>query len=140
MKGLATLIKLHKRNLDELRRKMVSLENQKVQLRLLSAKLNEELKEEIRLASQRPEMGNFFGDFAKRIKTRQEDIAAEIKALDKQMEKLQDEIAAEFAEVKKFEIAQENERLRARAKEARKETIVLDEIASQQHRRKEEEA
>jgi hypothetical protein len=39
MKGLDTLIKLHKRTLDELRRKIGALENQKQQLLDTSKKL-----------------------------------------------------------------------------------------------------
>jgi hypothetical protein len=53
------------------------------------------------------------------------------------MEKLQEEIAEAFREVKKFEIAQENIKKRAAEEEKRKETVMLDEVAAQQHRRKE---
>ena len=138
MKGLVTLIKLHKRKLDELRRKMASLENQKSQLQLLSKKLHEELQEEITLAGKNPEMGNFFGDFAKRMQKRQDEIAAEILSLDKQMAKLNGEIIEEFSELKKFEIALEAARRRAEEEAKRKETIAMDEIAGQQHHRKTE--
>jgi flagellar export protein FliJ len=139
MKGLATLIKLHKRTLDELRRSMASLENQKEQLLLLSRTLQEELKKEMELAAKTPEMRGFFGDFAKRMRVRQEKIAAEIKELDKQMDKLRGEIAEAFSELKKYEIAEENARLRAAEAASRKETIELDEIAGQQHRLKKDE-
>ena len=138
MKGLATLIKLSKRTLDELRRRMVNLENQKEQLLLLSKTLNEELKSEMELATKATEMRGFFGDFAKRIKARQDKIAGEIIALDKQMERLSIEISQAFSELKKYEIAQENEKQRLAAEGRRKETVELDEIAGQQHRRKTE--
>jgi flagellar protein FliJ len=138
MKGLATLIKLHKRTLDELRRKMGGLENQKSQLQALSARLQKELEDEIKLAAQQTDMAKFFGGFAKRIQKRQEDIATEIKSLDAQMDKLRAEIAVEFGELKKFEIAQENARKREEEELKRKDTILLDEIAAQQHRRKQE--
>lgn len=139
MKGLSTLIKLHKRKLDDLRRKMGALENQKAQLLALSARLQKELEHEIELAGLQPEMGSFFGGFAKRIQRRQEAIAEEVKSLDKQMDKLRDEIAAEFSEQKKFEIAKDNALKREEAEQNRKDTIVLDEIAQQQHRRKHKE-
>lgn len=138
MKGLLTLIKLHKRKLDELRRKMVSLENQKSQLELAIVKLQEELKREMELAAERPEMSGFFGDFAKRIKKRQEDIRAEIKKVEAEMAKLADEIAAEFGELKKYEIALANAKRRATEEQNRKDTIALDEIAGQQFRKKKE--
>jgi len=83
VKSIDTLIKLHKRELDELRKQMVSLENQKAQLQLLSAKLAADLEDEIRKAKEQPELSQFFGGFAKRIQKRQEEIAGEVKALDK---------------------------------------------------------
>jgi len=138
MKGLATLIKLHKRTLDELRRRMVNLENQKSELQRLSTALNEELRTEMALATKTAEMRNFFGDFAKRIKARQDKIASEIIALDKQMERLRIEISEAFTELKKFEIAQENAKLREKEAASRKETIEMDEIAAQQYSRKTE--
>lgn len=135
MKGLATLIKLHKRDLDVIRRKMVALENQKAQLEQLLIRLQEELKKEIALAGKTPEMGAFFGDFAKRIRGRQEQVHSEIQAIDKKIAVVRDEIAVAFGEIKKFEIALENAKKRKLAAQNRRDTIVLDEIASQQHHR-----
>jgi flagellar export protein FliJ len=139
MKGLATLIKLRRRSLDELRRKMVTLENQKRQLQEATARLREELQREMEMAGKRPEMANFFGGFAKRIKTRRDTIAAEITSLDKQMDKLTDEIADAYGEVKKFEIAEENAQKRTEEKEKRRDTVALDEMAAQQDRRRKSE-
>ena len=136
MKGIDTLIKLHKRELDELRRRIGVFENQKQQLVNLSHKLAEELKKEIEEAGKRPEMGQFFGGFAKRIKTRQENIATEIAALDKKIDALTDEAREAFGELKKFELAKANAEKRAAKEAMRKETIALDEIASVQDRRK----
>jgi len=139
MKGLVTLIKFHQRTLDDLRRKMAALENQKSQLLLLSAKLREELASEIKQASKNPEMGSFFGDFSKRMQKRQEEIAGEVRQLEKQMAELNIHIIEAFSELKKFEIALDNAKKRAEAEEKRKEAIQMDEIAEQQHRRKMEE-
>lgn len=135
MKGLTTLIKLHKRTLDELRRQMVSLENQKAQLLQLSAKLKEELSAEIKMASRNPEMGQFFGDFSKRMQLRQEDIGMEVASLDKQMAKLNAEIFEAFSELKKYEVALEQAKQREKAEADRRETIAMDDIAQQQFRR-----
>lgn len=140
MKGLNTLIKLHKRKVDEIRRQIGSLENQKSQLFLTTERLKQELKDEINLAEDQPEMGAFFGGFAKRIQKRQEEITQEIKKLDAQIAKLRDEVAEAFSELKKFELAKENALKREKEEEDRKETIMLDDIASDQHRRKEKES
>ena len=138
MKGLATLIKLHKRTLDELRRRMVTLENQKGELEQMSRVLAEELKSEMELATKTAEMRSFFGDFAKRMKVRQDEIFEEISALDKQIERLLIEISEAFSELKKYEIALANAKLRAQEELNRKETVAMDEIASQQFMRKTE--
>jgi len=138
MKGLSTLIKLHKRKLDELRREMVTLENQKSQLQKSSANLRQELENEMQMAKKQAEMSSFFGGFAKRIQKRQDEIAEEIRSLDKKMAKLNAEITEAYGELKKFEIAQENAQRRADEEDRRKETILMDEIAGQQHQRKEE--
>lgn len=138
MKTLTTLIKLHQRKLDDLRRKMGALVSQRTQLEELSTKLQQELLREMEMAGKQPEMGSFFGGFARRIQTRQEGIATEMRSLDEQMAALREEIAMEFGELKKFEIARENARKRAEAEASRKETIALDEIAGQQHRRRQE--
>ena len=131
MKGLNTLIKLHKRTLDELRRKMAALENQKIQLLQASARLDEELASEIKTASKTPELGQFFGGFSNRIKNRQLDIAREVAKLDKQIEALNSEIRDAFSELKKFEIALENAKLKLKAAQERMLTIEMDEIAQQ---------
>ena len=138
MKGLATLIKLGKRKLDELRRQMVVLENQKAQLEELAASLRAELFREMEAANQSEGVHNYFANFAKRIRIRQEKVAREIMQLNMEIEKLANEIAIAFADLKKYEIAQENEKQRVRAEAARKETIEMDEIATQQHERNSE--
>lgn len=135
MKTLNTLIRLHKRTLDELRRNMTALENQKIQLQQTIITLQKELDTEVSLAGKQLEMANFFGGFAKRIKNRQENIHKEIIALDGKIEALNKEIFTAFAELKKYEIARENARLKAAEEEKRKETLLLDEIASRQHQR-----
>lgn len=136
MKTLNTLIRLHKRSLDGLRRRMGELENQKAQLQQAIKALQKEMDTEVRLAEKQPEMANFFGEFATRIKNRQETIHQEIAAVDVKIKNLNNEIFEAFTELKKYEIAKENARLRANESEKRKETIMLDEIAAQQHLRK----
>jgi hypothetical protein len=139
MKGLDTLIKLHKRTLDELRRQIVVLENQKQQLLDTSQKLHEELQYEMKMAAEKPEMSGFFAGFSKRIQERQKAITQEVKKLDMVIAKLTDEARIAFGEVKKYEIAKANAEKRRQKEIARKETMVLDEIAGNQDRRKKKE-
>lgn len=140
MKTFDTLIRLHKRTLDELRRDMVALETQKSQLQQAIVNLQKELDKEMVLAGQQPEMSNFFGEFAKRVKTRQETLRGEISTIDGKITTLNQKIFEAFTELKKYEIAKENAKQRAREAENRKETIMLDEIAAQQFLKKQSEA
>ncbi len=139
MKTLDTLIRLHKRTLDGLRRRMGELENQKAQLQQAIKNLQIELDNEVKLAAKQPEMANFFGEFAKRIKIRQENIQHEIGTIDHKIAELNKEIFEAFTELKKYEIAKENAKIRARDAANRKETLMLDEIATQQFQRKNKE-
>jgi hypothetical protein len=138
MKGLLTLIKLNTRALDELRRKMAALENQKLQLQQLSARLGEDLLNEIRLASKTPEMGQFFGDFSNRVRKRQESIAEEVAKIDRQIDMLNVEIRDAFSELKKYEIALENVTKRDKEAQERRLAAEMDDVARQQHSRKTE--
>lgn len=136
MKTLNTLIRLHKRKLDELRRNMAALEGQKEQLHQSIKSLQNELEKEMKLAGLQAEMANFFGEFAKRIRGRQDMLHGEIKNIDVKIAELNKEIFAEFTELKKYEIARENLKQKMAEEEKRKETLMLDEIAAQQFQRR----
>ncbi len=56
------------------------------------------------------------------------------------MDELNVEIRVAFSELKKFEIALENAKLRTKASQERKLTIEMDEIAQQQFGRKKEDS
>lgn len=136
MKGIHTLIRLSKRALDDLRKKQASLETQKEKLLDAIRKLDRELHNEMLLLQKAPEMGSFYGDFAKRIRSRQDTLREEIKKVEEELVQLSNEIMDAFADLKKYEIVRDNAKARAKAEEARKETIAMDEIASTQFARK----
>ena len=114
MKGIDTLIRLAKRTLDELRKKQVSLETQKAKLEDGIRKLANELATEQKLAEKTPEMGAFYGGFAKRIKERQAVLKEEIKKVEEQLVLISEEILNAFADLKKYEIARDNFNARAK--------------------------
>lgn len=135
MKGLKTLIKLHRRRLDELRQQMGLLEEQKNQLIEISVKLSEELEHELKLAYDQPEMANFYGDFADRIRKRQEEIIIEVRNINQKILVLTSAIAVEFSETKKFEIVLEQRLKEQKEAQERRESITLDDIGVEQYRR-----
>lgn len=139
MKALKTLIRLQRRTLNELRKQLGALERQRAVLVQASIKLAQELQNEIELASDLPEMGNFFGNFSRRIQDRQEFISAEVRKLDIEAEKVRQEMMEAYSEVKKYEIALDNWTKAQNREIERKENNALDEIGLQQFRRTGEE-
>lgn len=138
IKGLHTLIRLHKRHLDVLRRSLGELERKKADLLAISAKLERELQEELILANTQLEMSSFFGDFADRIAKKQQQIAEDVAKLDELIIQLTDQIAEQFSEMKKYELARDAIIAREKEEASRKERILLDEIGLQQFTRQEE--
>lgn len=138
MKGIHTLIKMHQRQLDELRRRLVQLEEQKQQLIELATKLHHELMEERQLAAESPMMSSYMGDFEKRVAKRQLGIAQEVVKLDVEMQQLSAAIAESFGELKKYEITRDNDMAREQAKADLREQNMLDEVAIQQFTRKDD--
>lgn len=137
VKSLNTLIKIEKAALDELRRTQTMLENQRQSLVDLVGKLQEDLDAEMQNAAENAHLGAFFGNFAQRIKKRQDAIRVEVLALNKQLQELGVKISHAFGEVKKLEIARDN-RIKAAAEEkSRKEDQEQDAVAMQQFIRKE---
>lgn len=136
MKSLKTLIRLQKQKVDELRRKMTVLENQKAQLIAQEKSLAAELERELALASQQPEMGGFFGDFAERIRRKREQVAGNIRQVDVHIADLQNMIRDAFGELKKLEISEERRKERLKREQEAKESAQLDEVAIMQYARK----
>lgn len=136
MKTYNTLIKLSKRQLDELKKAQGALEEQKAQLLQALEHLRNELERETMLAAKQVEMASFFGEFAKRLRAREEELRAEIRAVEAEIDKLAEEIMVAYTDLKKYEIAKDNAMKRAKAEADRKETIMMDEIAGQQFLRK----
>lgn len=138
MKTLTTLIQIHQQKLDALRRGLVSLESQKVQLLALAANLEAELAREIKLAESTSELAAFFGDYIKRIRERQARVRKEADQLDVQIDATRGAIRIEYGERLKYEQMLEAKLKAKKAERERKEGIELDDIATQQHIRKEE--
>lgn len=133
IKSFNTLIKLHKRRVDIIRREMRALEEQRLQLLALSTSLREEYEREVGIASSDAKMAAFFGAYAVRVQKRQESIALEVKKLDAAIEKKAESIREEFAEQKKYEIARTHAVRKQAELEKHRQQSRYDEVASQQY-------
>lgn len=130
MKGLTTLIKLRKRDIDELKKRMAVLEDKRDSYLQQSQKLQDDLQNELDLSIELAGLGNFFGDFSNHIKKKRQKIALDVVELTGRINKLTDEIADLFGEMKKYEIAEERAALRRKKAKDKKQQQQLDEVAS----------
>jgi hypothetical protein len=138
LKTFNTLIKLHKRKVEVIRREMIALEEERRQLLELRDQLDREHAREMSLAASEPKISGFFGAYSQRIRRRKAAIAEEIKRLDTAIEAKTEAIREEFSEQKKYEVAREHVRKRDAEEAHRRQQQRFDEIGSQQYRRGQE--
>ncbi len=132
-KGLPTLIRLQQRELDNLRKRMVILQQNRDTLLAQADALLAELDNEVKLAGEMAGMAGFFGDYSKRIKGQREGLHKEAAKLEKKIVALSQEIAHAFSELKKFEIAYDRQLEKEKKRRALEEQKQLDEIAARKH-------
>jgi hypothetical protein len=128
MKPLKTLIKLHKSNLDEKRKQKANLENQKGQLSDLVLKLKTDLINEQKFCTENIDLIESYNNYADYNRNRQAAIITEIEKLDKSIDILTEEIFNEFTELKKYEIALQNQMKKLAKQEAAREEKLIQEI------------
>lgn len=129
MKGIKTLIKLQKKELDERARKKAVLESQMVQLRTNINTLQDELMKEEKLLESMPEMGFAFSQYAEGNKLRQQQLEQSYAHIKRQVYQIEEEMQEFFGELKKYEIALEQKIKKQRQKEKRVEDKFLDDVA-----------
>lgn len=135
MKALNTLIKLHKKNLDAIIAEKKKFEERKDELEEMKIRL---------IASAKEETDKYYGsDYAYMLdqyledsRKKQEQIDQEVMQLNEHIELLQDKLAEEFSELKKFEIAKEHRVKAGKEKEKTLETKILDEYTTGKFARK----
>lgn len=128
MKSLKTLIKLQKRELDQLRRQVAALEGARDNLIATIERLQDELVRELEAANTMMDLRGFFGDFSDAIKKKQRALASKVVQFEQQIQELAIEIGNRFSELKKYEIALEAHKKREKEKEAKKEQAEMDEM------------
>lgn len=131
------LIRLHEFRVDEQRRKLGELLRMLEDLEKQAQRLEVELVDEQQIAARTPgETDLTYGAYANAVIERRERIAASIAEAEEYVAQARDELADEYQDLKKYEIAQENRDRRAALAEARREQGLLDELGLQSHRRR----
>lgn len=139
-KGLKTLIRLSKFNVDERRRVLVALQNAEDRVIAEIANHDARLKEEQKLAAQDATgVGFLYGSYHRAWMDRRENLLKSLAALREQIEAARDALADAYREQKTYEITQKERDRKEQQERDRKEQAFLDELGQQMHQRKQEE-
>ncbi len=130
MRGLATLIRLHKSTVDDRRRILAALQAERGKLVDELERLEQDLSREQAVAAGTLEAALTYGGFARHVIAERERLNRAIAVMDGQIVQAEDAVAEAFQELKRYELALEEQR-RKQAEEAKRvETQRLDETAS----------
>ena len=135
MRNRESLIRLHKFQVDERRRKVAEIELLLAEFRNKERELEAQVLAEQEKAGISDEAHFAYPMFAKSVQKRRENILQSIADLELQLEGAQEELAAAFRELKKYELMEESRKRKVRKQTQRLEQAELDEIALQIHRR-----
>ncbi len=135
-KGLTSLIRLADANLNEKRRELHEIERQEEELRnRLDALETEKIQEQQNARSL--EFGAFaYSGYARGVIERRERIEAQIAAMQEPLEAARQAMSEAFQDLKRYEIALDIRVKSAKAEFERKDTIAMDEMSLNMHRRK----
>ena len=135
MRNRESLIRLHKFQVDERRRKVAEIELLLNEFRNKERELEAQVLAEQERAGISDEAHFAYPMFAKSVQKRRENILQSIADLDLQLGAAQEELAAAFRELKKYELMEESRKRKVRKQTQQLEQAELDEIALQIHRR-----
>ncbi len=136
MRTLETLIRVQKRQLDQLRRELAGLEQLAVDLRQQAADLEKEVVQQQGLARSTAEGAFAYPGYARQVIARREKVAASIADVDVRLAAMRERAAEAFQELKRYDIVLSNRRLQARMEADRREQLLLDEMGLEAYRRR----
>ncbi|HXR87939.1 MAG TPA: flagellar FliJ family protein [Stellaceae bacterium] len=136
MSSLDTLIKLHRWQLDEQRRKVAEFENLAGKLRAELQRLDGEEQFEQRVAGASHEASYAYSGYAKAVIDRRGKLTRSIDDTEQQIVEARAALADAYAEVKRYEIAAANRLLAKHRGIERLRQQELDEVALDRFRRR----
>ncbi len=136
MKRRDTILRLKKFGVDELKRRLATLDEMKADLEHKLTDLEDSVVRE-RARANDSDIGRLaFPSFLQSIEVRRKNIRATMQDLEKERVAVQDDLAAAFQDLKSFELAEEERVRRATEAQSRAQQSRLDEIAIVRHLRK----
>ncbi|NQV60183.1 MAG: hypothetical protein HQ502_10970 [Alphaproteobacteria bacterium] len=135
VRGFAALARMHRFRMDQHRRKAAEVEAMRTKFMNQDATLEQELTRETNAVSQADLAMTNFGIYAQHIEARRETLAESITEATRALGRINENMASEYREAKKFELALEREGKRQKHLAAKLEQAQLDEIGLTYSRR-----
>src|SRR5215472_2522771 len=136
MKRGDTLIRLKRFRVDELKRRLATLEAMRADAERKLADLEESVVRERQRAND-SDIGRLaFPSFLRSIESRRENLRNTLKEIDREREQCQGELQAAYQDLKSLELATEQQAKRVAEIEARRTQSRVDEMAIVRHLRK----
>jgi flagellar FliJ protein len=136
MKRTNSLIRLRRFRVDDLKRRLATLDAMKADAERKLADLEDSVTREKQRAGD-SDIGRLaFPSFLKSIESRRENLRETLKDLERERVQAQDELTTAFQDLKALEFATEQQQKRAGELEARRTQSRVDEMALVRHLRK----
>ena len=136
MKGLATLIRLHKLKLTEQQRRLAALDAVARGFRNEIGALDRTAREEAGLAAGNPDTAYLLGAFVQASIARRRTLEGSLAGVEREMAGIREQVAAAFREVKRYELIADRRRTEARQAQQRRERRIENEVGLTMHRQK----
>ncbi len=136
MRGLPSLIRLHKWRLEEQQRKLAQLEALKQQFVARIRILDAEVAAESSAAAGSSETGHVLGGYIQASLQRRRHLEQSAADVQSQIDEVREQVAEAFQELKRFELAQAQQLRRERKAAKRRERVQEDEIGINMFRRR----
>ncbi|MDE3114191.1 MAG: flagellar FliJ family protein [Pseudomonadota bacterium] len=136
MKRRDSLVRLKRFRVDDLKRRMATLDGMKADLEKKLADLEDSVARERQRAGD-SDIGRLaFPSFLRSIESRRGNLRATLSELERERAQAQDQLAGAFQELKSLELAMEQQAKKVAEVEARRGQSRLDEMALVRHLRK----
>jgi len=136
MKRQDTLLRLRRFRVDDLKRRMATLDGMKADMERKLADLEDSVARERQRAGD-TDIGRLaFPSFLKSIEIRREKLGETLKDIEREREACQNDLSSAFQDLKSLEFANEQQEKRLAEIEARRAQARLDEMALVRHLRK----
>jgi flagellar FliJ protein len=136
MKRRDTVLRLKRFRVDELKRRLATLDEMKADLDKKLTDLDDSVAREKQRAND-SEIGRLaFPSFLQSIEVRRANIRATMKELEKERSTVQEDLAGAFQDLKSFELAEQEREKRIAEQQARSAQTRMDEMAIVRHLRK----